>query len=306
MKISFVVPVYNEENELNQFYNLLMPEIEKLNSDYEIIFVDDGSKDNTRHILRDLSQNQNVKVITLSRNFGQQASLICGFKHATGDCAIELDVKLDLPFDIIPKMIDKWKEGAEVVHTQNKVKGNAFTRFFKRIYLKFLHWVAKIDIPLDTDEFKLYDKKVIKEICNLTEQDKFIMAITSWVGFKQATIEYSTKVKSKSGKNIFKRTVDFASAGLIGNSTWPLCLAFWFGTLLSIASTICMTIFTTLAMFKIYLPLTAWLFPTIGTLFSFLFMIQSFSNTYLGRIYQEVKGRPDYIISDTINIDKEL
>lgn len=305
MKISFVVPCYNEERELNQFYTLLLPTAEKLNSEYEIIFVDDGSKDSTPQILKELAQNQNVKVVTLSRNFGQQASVVCGFKHASGDCVIELDVKLDLPFDIIPKMIEKWQAGAEVVHTQNKAKGNAFTRFFKRIYLKFLHWVSKIDIPLDTDEFKLYDKKVVKEICALTEQDKFIMAVTSWVGFKQATIEYDNKVKSKSGKNIFRRAMGFASAGIIGNSTWPLCLAFWFGTLLSIASTICMTIFTTLAMFKIYLPLTAWLFPTIGTLFSFLFMFQSFSNTYLGRIYQEVKGRPDYIVSNTINIEEK-
>lgn len=305
MKISFVVPVYNEENELNQFYQKLLPVVNNLNYEYEIIFVDDGSNDNTSNILKDISQNKNVKVITLSRNFGQQASLVCGFKQAKGDCVIELDVKLDLPFDIIPKMVAKWEQGAEVVHTQNKIKGNAFTRFFKRIYLKFLHWIAKIDIPLDTDEFKLYDKKVVKEICSLTEQDKYIMAITSWVGFKQSIIEYSTKVKSKSGKNIFKRAMGFASAGIIGNSTWPLCLAFWFGTILSIASTICMTIFTTCAMFKIYFPLTAWLFPTIGTLFSFLFMIQSFSNTYLGRIYQEVKGRPDYIISSTINLGDE-
>lgn len=302
-KISFIVPVYNESKELKDFYGLFINMVQTIKHEYEIIFVDDGSNDNTPIILKELSQNENVKVITLSRNFGQQASLICGFKHATGDCVIELDVKLDLPFEIIPKMIDKWQNGAEIVHTQNKAKGNAFTRFFKRIYLKFLHWVSRIDIPLDTDEFKLYDKKVVKEICSLTEQDKYIMAITSWVGFKQTTIEYNTKVKSKSGKNIFKRAMGVASAGIIGNSTWPLCLAFWFGTLLSIASSICMTIFTTLAMFKIYLPLTAWLFPTIGTLFSLLFMIQSFSNTYLGRIYQEVKGRPDYIISNTINIE---
>lgn len=303
-KVSFVVPVYNEQKELKEFYNLLMPVINQLDVEYEIIFVDDGSTDESPKILKELSKNSNVKVITLSRNFGQQASVICGFKHITGDCAIELDVKLDLPFDIIPTMIQKWREGVEVVHTQNKQKGNKFTRFFQRIYLKFLHWVSKIDIPLDTDEFKLYDKKVVNEICSLTEQDKYIMAITSWVGFKQTTIEYNNKVKSKSGKNVIKRAMGFASAGIIGNSTWPLCLAFMFGTILSIASTICMTIFTTLAMFKIYLPLTAWLFPTIGTLFSFLFMIQSFSNTYLGRIYQEVKGRPDYIISDTINIEK--
>lgn len=304
MKISFVVPVYNEARELSKFYEMLMPVINNLKYEYEIIFVDDGSKDTTQEILKNLSQNQRVKVITFSRNFGQQAAVICGFKHAEGDCVIELDVKLDLPFNIISQMIEKWQQGYEVVHTQNKVKGNAFTRFFKRVYLKFLHWVSKIDIPLDTDEFKLYDKKVVKEICAMTEQDKYIMAITSWVGFKQATIQYSTKVKSKSGKGIIKRAMGFASAGIIGNSTWPLSLAFWFGTILGIASSICMTVFTTLAMFKIYLPVSAWLFPTIGTLFSFLFMIQSFSNTYLGKIYQEVKGRPDYIISDTINIEK--
>jgi len=303
-KISFVVPVYNEEKELGEFYQLLTKTIETINMDYEVIFVDDGSKDNSSNVLKSFTTNPNVKVVTLSRNFGQQASLICGFKQASGDCVIELDVKLDLPFEIIPQMIERWQAGSEVVHTQNKKKGNAFTRFFKRVYLKFLHWVAKIDIPLDTDEFKLYDKKVVKEICALTEQDKYVMAITSWVGFKQSTIEYSTKVKSKSGKNIFKKAMGVASAGIIGNSTWPLCLAFWFGTILSIASTICMTIFTTLAMFKIYLPLTAWLFPTIGTLFSFLFMLQSFSNIYLGKIYNEVKGRPDYIISDMINFEK--
>ena len=142
MKISFVVPVYNEEDELNEFYKSLMPTIVGLNTEYEIIFVDDGSTDKTPEILKDISSSNSVKVITLSRNFGQQASLMCGFKHATGDCVIELDVKLDLPFNMIPKMIAKWKQGAEVVPTQNKLKGNAFTRFFKRIYLKFLHSVT--------------------------------------------------------------------------------------------------------------------------------------------------------------------
>lgn len=303
-KISFVVPVFNEEKELKSFYTLLTSVIEKLNNEYEIIFVDDGSKDNTPTILKELANNKMVKVITLSRNFGQQASLICGFKHSTGDCVIELDVKLDLPLEIIPSMIDKWRKGYEVVHTQNKLKGNGFTRFFKKIYLKFLNWVAKIDIPLDTDEFKLYDKKVVKEICAMTEQEKYIMAITSWVGFKQTTIQYSSKVKSKSGKNIFTRAMDFASAGIVRNSTWPLCLSFWLGTLLNIACQVCFTVFTTLACVKIYLPLTAWLFPTIVMLFSLLFMIQSFSNTYLGKIYNEVKGRPDYIIMETLNIEE--
>ena len=99
MKISFVVPVYNEEKELKPFYEKVKPIISSLNYEYEFIFVDDGSKDNTPNILKELSQDEVVKVITLSRNFGQQSSLVCGFKHASGDCVIELDVKLDLPFD---------------------------------------------------------------------------------------------------------------------------------------------------------------------------------------------------------------
>ncbi len=102
MKISFVVPVYNEEKELKPFYEKVIPVVNGLNCEYEMIFVDDGSKDTTPIILKELSKDEKVKVITLSRNFGQQSSLICGFKHATGDCVIELDVKLDLPFDIIP------------------------------------------------------------------------------------------------------------------------------------------------------------------------------------------------------------
>ena len=129
MKISFVVPCYNESKELNEFYQLLMPTINSLNCEYEIIFVDDGSKDTTPEVLKELSQNPNVKVITLSRNFGQQASLICGFNNATGDCVIELDVKLDLPIYLIPQMISKWQDGYEVVHTQNKVKGKSGKMF---------------------------------------------------------------------------------------------------------------------------------------------------------------------------------
>ncbi len=303
-KISFVIPVYNEEKELEEFYNKLTPIVNSLQHEYELIFVDDGSEDKSGVILKHMAENPKVKVITLSRNFGQQASLICGFKHAAGDCAIELDVKLDLPLELIPQMLEKWESGVEVVHTQNKVKSNGFTRFFKRVYLWFLKMVAKISIPLDTDEFKLYDRKVLNEICAMTEQDKYVMAITSWVGFKQYTIEYSSKVKSKSGKNIISKAMGFASAGIIGNSTWPLCLAFWIGMVVNIASSICMTVFTTLACCKIYLPVAAWLFPTIGTLFGLLFTVQSFSNTYLGRIYHEVKGRPDYIVSNTINIEK--
>lgn len=303
-KLSVVVPCYNEERDLNNFYQAVEKCLEGLDTPYELIFVNDGSTDYTASILKEFAiKNQSVKVINLSKNFGQQASLVCGFKHCTGDCVLELDVKPDLPFEIISKMIAKWEEGYSVVHTQNKKKGNAFTRFFKRIYLKFLKAISKIDIPLDTDEFKLYDKRIVDEICRLSEQDKYIMAITSWVGFKQTCITYSVKTKSKNGKNIISKAMSFASAGIIGNSTWPLCLSFWVGTVLNILCQICFTVFTTLACCKIYLPLSAWLFPTIVMLFSLLFMINSFSNIYLGKIYNQVKGRPEYIIEDTLNIN---
>ena len=105
-KISFVVPVYNEEKELEKFYELLLNTTQTIDMEYEVVFVDDGSKDNSSNILKKFAENNsNVKIITLSRNFGQQSALICGFKNSSGDCVIELDVKLDLPFEIIPKMI---------------------------------------------------------------------------------------------------------------------------------------------------------------------------------------------------------
>ena len=168
----------------------------------------------------------------------------------------------------------------------------------------FLKKVSKINIPIDTDEFKLYDRKVIDELCNLEERDKYILALTSWVGFKQTSVEYKKKIKSKSNRNIIAKAMGVAGAGLIKNSTWPLCLSLWIGTLLNIAAQVCLTVFTCLAMVNIYLPLTAWLFPTIVMLFSLLFTVNAFTNTYLGKIYEEVKGRPDYIVKSTLNCEK--
>ena len=303
-KISVVVPCYNEERELEQFYHKLINTLSRTSLEYEIIFVDDGSSDSTSEILFEIStKNKKAKVVTLSRNFGQQSALICGFSHAKGDCVLELDVKLDQPFEIIPKMIAKWEQGNEIVHAVNKSKRNPFKRFITKIYLKFLNFVSHISIPLDTDEFKLYDRKVIDEICSMKEQDKYIVALTSWVGFKQAKVEYTNSVQSKRKKNVFKKAMGVASAGIIGNSTWPLCLSFWAGTILNIISQIVLTVFTCLAMAKIYLSVSAWLIPIILFLFGLLFTVNSFSNIYLGKIYQEVKGRPDYIISKKLNFD---
>lgn len=301
--ISFVIPCYNEEKELKQFYTKLLTEINKTNEDYEIIFVDDGSFDNTNSILKEFAIDKKVKIVTLSRNFGQQSAVLCGFNHAKGDCVIEIDVKLDLPINLIHSMIEKWKEGYLVVHTQNKLKRNGFTRFFEKIYLKLLHKLSKIDLPLDTDEYKLYDKKVVKAICSLNEQDLSIITITSWLGFKQTTITYSQKMQSKSKKNIISKAMKFASDGILNNCTFPLKINFILGTVLSILSNICMTVFTTLAICKIYLPVAAWIFPTLLILFSFLFMANSFTNSYLAKIYNEVKSRPSYIETNTLNID---
>lgn len=301
-KISFVVPCYNEEKSLNLFYERLMDVLKNIKYNYEIIFIDDGSKDKTLNILKSFAENDNrVRLVSLSRNFGQQASLICGFQHSSGNAVIELDCKVDLPFYLIEELIEKWEQGNEIVHVINKSKHNRFTRFISKIYLKFLSKISKINIPLDSDEFKLYDRKVVDEICKMKEQDKYILALTSWVGFKQTNIEFSEKVARKNKKNIISRAMSVASSGIIKNSTWPLCLSFWIGTILNIAFQIVFTVFTLLLMFKIYLPLTAWLFPFILFLFALLFTTNAFTNTYLARIYEGIKARPDYVISEKIN-----
>ena len=305
-KYSIVVPVFNEEQSIPLFYERIIPVMDKTNEPYEIIFVNDGSKDNTYNILVDLaSKDKRVKVIDFSRNFGQQAALLSGFKESKGEAVIDIDVDLQDRPEAILEMIEKWKEGYEVVHGRRTVREGEtfFKKFTSTAYTKFIASITGLNIPEKVGDFKLFDRKVIDTICSLPEHNRFLRGITSWVGYKQAFVEFDRdKRAAGETKYTVKKLIKLAKDGIIANSDYPLSLPLKHGIFLSVSSIICFLTFIILACFKIFLPLTAWLFPTITLIASIMMIHTGLNNLYISRIYDEVKGRPNYIIREKINL----
>lgn len=305
-KYSIIVPVYNEEQAIPLFYERIIPVMDTTKETYEIIFINDGSRDNTYSILKDLAnKDKRIKVIDFSRNFGQQAAILCGFKEAKGQAVINIDVDLQDRPEAILEMISKWKEGYEVVHGRRTVREGEtfFKKFTSTAYTKFVATITGLSIPAKVGDFKLFDRSVIDTICDLPEHNRFLRGITSWVGYKQTFVEFDRdkRVAGETKYNV-KKLFKLAKDGIVANSDYPLSLSLKHGITLTILSSLCFATFIVLACFKIVLPLTAWLFPTIAFIASILMIHNGLTNLYISRIYDEVKGRPNYIVREKINI----
>lgn len=305
VKYSILVPAYNEQEVLKIFYDTLTKHMNTLKEEYEIVFVNDGSKDNTYLILKELAQkDKRVKVVNFSRNFGQQAAELAALQYAIGEAVIIMDCDLQDPPEIALQMIEKWKEGYEVVHGKRKKrKGETiFKKLTAHVYYRFLRKITGMDIPTDTGEFKLYDRKVVDAILSLPEHNRYLRGLATWVGFRQTSISFDRPNRSAGvTKWTVKKMVRLAEDGIIANSTYPLALTVKCGIFLSISALITFITFIVLAIVST-LPLVAWIFPTVVLLAGIILIMQGFSNLYIGRIYDEVKGRPNYIVSETINI----
>ncbi len=306
VKYSILVPVYNEEEVVNLFYETMSKEIQKLNEEYEIVFVNDGSKDKSPIILAELAKkDQRVKVVNFSRNFGQQAAILAALSYASGEAVIIMDVDLQDPPSVALEMIEKWKEGYDVVHGKRKKrKGETiFKKLTAFCYYRFLRKITNMDIPTDTGEFKLYDRKVVESILALPEHNRYLRGLATWVGYKQTFVEFDRPERSAGvTKWTIKKMVRLAEDGILANSTYPLTLSIKFGITLGVLSLIAFITFIVLVICDISLPLVAWLFPTVTILAALILVINGFTNAYIGRIYDEVKGRPNYIVRDTINL----
>jgi dolichol-phosphate mannosyltransferase len=308
IKYSIIVPVFNEEKTVNTFYNTIIPVMEQLKEEFEIVYINDGSRDNTEKLLIEIAKKDvRVKVINFSRNFGQQAALLCGFKNASGQAVIDIDVDLQDPPEVIPKMIEKWKEGYDVVHGKRKKrKGETiFKKLTAFIYSRIIRKLTDMDIPKDTGDFKLFDRKVIDTIISLPEHNRFLRGITTWVGFKQTFVEFERKARIEGEtKYTFKSLLKLATNGIVANSNYPLTLSLKMGVLGAILSILTFATFIILVFFNIYLPIIAYLFPTIAFFSSMTCVFNGLSNVYLARIYDEVKNRPVYIEKNKINFEE--
>ncbi len=310
-KVSVIVPMYYEEEVANECYKRLKAVVSKLsNYDYELIFVNDGSKDKTLEILEDIAKSdKNVKVISFARNFGHQCAVTAGLKYVTGNVACIIDADLQDPPELLADMLKKWEEGYEVIYGKRKArKGESiFKLFTAKMFYKTLNFLSDVDIPKDTGDFRVIDRKVVDTINSLPEHNKFLRGLFSWVGYKQYAFEYERQERF-AGKTKYplKKMLKLAADGIIGFSTKPLKIIGMIG-IISIVISICILIYALLAFIFKFSGLEAgW--TSIMVCITFFAGVQLLSlwimSEYIGRIYDESKNRPQYIVAKTINIDK--
>ena len=307
-KYSIIVPAYNEEKSLQFFYDAVTPLFRNLQEEYEIIFVNDGSRDATKEILRGLADlDKRVKVCNFSRNFGQQAALLCGMELASGDAVIAMDADLQDPPEVALQMIAKWKEGFDVVHGKRKKrKGETvFKRATAYLYYRFMRKITKMEMPADVGDFKLYDRKVVDALLSMGEHNRLLRAQTTWVGFKQAFVEFD-RPERVAGETHYtlKKMLRLAEDGIFPNTNYHLTLPIKLGLLLCFLSAACFATFIVLACLgQAFGGLTAWLFPTMGALSGVILTCQGLSNVHTNMIYKEVQNRPKYIIAEKYNFE---
>ncbi len=308
-KLSIVVPMYYEQEVAQECYNRITNVCKTIkNYEYEIIFINDGSKDKTLEILEKIaSTDKSVKIISFSRNFGHQCAVTAGLKYACGDAIVIIDADLQDPPELIPEMLKLWEQGNEVIYGKRKKRDgeSSFKLLTASMFYKTLNALSDVDIPKDTGDFRLVDRKVVDTINSLPEHNKFLRGLFSWVGYKQYAFEYERKERF-AGKTKYplKKMLKLAADGIISFSTKPLKLLGGIG-LLSILISFIILIYAILSYIFSWNNITAgW--TSIMVAITFFAGIQLLSiwmiSEYIGRIYDETKQRPQYIIDKTINI----
>jgi len=301
--ISIIVPCYNEEDVVQLFLEEVSPILKKINQQYEIIFVNDGSKDNTLEKLLSLKNLfEHIRIIHLSRNFGKEAALTAGLDCAKGDVIIPIDADLQDPPKLIEKFIEKWKEGNDVVLAKriDRKSDSLAKRCTANLFYKFHNTISTTNIPDNVGDYRLISRKVLQAIQQLPENQRFMKGIFAWVGFKTTSVEYVREGR-KAGKTSFGawKLWNFALDGITSFSTVPLRIWFYIGICISFLSLMygSMIIIKTLV-YGIDLAGYASILTAILFLGGIQLMGIGILGEYIGRLYQESKRRPIYIIEN--------
>ena len=309
--LSIIVPTYNEELGINEFYRRTKAVVDSLapEFDYELIFINDCSTDGTLNKLVELAQtDKKIKVISFSKNFGNQAGITAGIDYAKGDIAVIIDDDLQDPPELIHQFVAQWKKGNKVVYgVRPKRRGvHPLFRLLAKIFYQTLAKLSDTPIPADTGDFRLLDRQVLDSLKNMREENRYYRGMVSWVGFKQIGVEYERDARY-AGKSTFsiQKYIQFALNGITSFTDRPL----FFSTILGFAITLITFILSIQIIVKKLtdpsFSIQGW--PSLAVIILFFGGVQLLSigvvSIYISKIYRETKHRPLYIIENSLNLD---
>lgn len=310
--LSIVAPIYNEEGNIQTLYSRIEEVMSQTGISWELICVNDGSSDDSEILLDELfkAHPERVRVIHFSRNFGHQIAVTAGMEHARGAAVVLIDADLQDPPEMIPEMIAEWRQGADVVYAvRAEREGESWLKLaLASVFYRVINRITHVRIPLDTGDFRLMDRRVVNAVDSMTEQHRFIRGMVSWVGFNQTGMAYKRSARhSGETKYPLRKQLRFAWDGITGFSYFPLQLATYLGFIVAVLSLLAIILVVYLRGFTQIQFLEGQATTLIMVLF--LGSVQLISlgiiGEYLGRIYNEVKDRPLYIVKDTKGVEED-
>lgn len=311
MLISVVVPIYNEAPILPELHRRLSAALSSLSEAYELVFVNDGSQDGSADLLRAMvSSDRHVRLIDLSRNFGHQIAITAGMDHAAGAAVVVIDGDLQDPPEVIPELVAKWQEGYDVVYAiRERREGESF---FKRAtaaaFYRLINRITNVDIPVDTGDFRLMSRRAVEALKKVRERNRFIRGLVSWLGFRQTGVRFVRQERfAGQTKYPLRKMLKFAFDGITSFSFLPLQLATYLGFVVSVASFLGI-------LYVIYLRLftqeTILGWASLMAAILFLGGVQLITlgiiGEYIGRIYDESKGRPLYFTQEVLGFEQDV
>jgi dolichol-phosphate mannosyltransferase len=309
--LSVVAPVFNEEAILHELYRRLQSVLDGAGLDWELVLINDGSRDRSPEIMRELHDaDPRVKVVNFARNFGHQVAITAGADYASGEAVCIIDADLQDPPEVILELLAKWREGYEVVYAvRSERKGETwFKEFTAKAFYRIIYRITDINIPMDTGDFRLMDRKVVGALRTMREKHRFMRRMSVWVGFKQTGVQY-VRAERFAGETKYplKKMLKFALDGITSFSYFPLQVATYIGffsallAVLGILVTIILRLTGSHAFYGQATTLVAVLFLGGVQLISL-----GIIGEYLGRIYDEVKGRPLYLVREALGFEEKL
>lgn len=297
--ISIVLPVFNEEAGIQATIDTLLNYIEQQEENYELVFVDDGSKDKSVAIInKAVAENNNIKLVEFSRNFGHQLAITAGLEYTKGDAVVVMDANLQDPPEVIPQMIEKWHEGYEIVYGKRMQRDGEtfFKKFTAKMFYRTFRKLATIDMPLDTGDFRLMDRKAVHQLLKLHEKDPFVRGQVTWIGFRQTSVQYHRQERiAGETKYPLSKMVKLALDGITSFSMKPLQFVNIFSILPLASGLFSLGYLLISGNYSVASVGVTILLFTLGLLMLSIGILGS----YLGRILDQVNDRPRYIVSKT-------